>query len=178
MQQVCFQIGLLATPPAHPNARQRSLGDQLAKIPQPEIRRVMQRYLETCSVILRPSTIEDRCDNFEVFGMWLHDHQPGIVGLDQLDRQVMEQFLIWNHTRPSRGRRANGQPISPARQRGAVSALKTFFEDITLWGWAERPPRPIIHRSDLPRLARAVPRALSPADDRDLMAAVAQLDAV
>jgi site-specific recombinase XerD len=110
--------------------------------------------------------------------MWLHDNHPDVVRVDQLDRQVMEQFLIWNHTRPSRGRRANGQPISPARQRGAVSALKTFFEDITLWSWAERPPRPLIHRSDLPRLARAIPRALSPADDRDLMAAVAQLDDV
>ena len=178
LQQVCFQLGLLATPPQHPNVRERTLADQLAKIPQPEIRRLMARYLETCSTTLRPSTIEDRCDNFEVFGMWLRDHHPGIVRLDQLDRQVMEQFLIWNHTRPSRGRRANGQPISLARQRGAVSALKTFFEDIALWGWAERPRRPLIHRSDLPRLARALPRALSPADDRDLMAAVGQLDDV
>jgi len=73
--------------------------------------------------------------------MWLHDNQPSIARLDQLDRQVMEQFLTWNHTRPSRGRRANGQPISRVRQRGAISALKTFLEDITLWGWAERPPR-------------------------------------
>ena len=178
LQQVCFQLGLLATPPQHPNLRHRSLADQLAEIPQPEIRRVMARYLKTCSTTLRPSTIEDRCDNFEVFGMWLHDTHPGIGRIEQLDRQVMEQFLIWNHTRPSRGRRANGQPISVARQRGAVSALKTFFEDITLWGWAERPPRPLIHRSDLPRLARAIPRALSPADDRALMAAVAELDDV
>jgi site-specific recombinase XerD len=178
LQQVCFQLGLLAAPPQHPNARQRSLADQLAKILQPEIRRVMARYLETCSTTLRPSTIEDRCDNFEVCGIWLHDNHPSIVRVEQLDRRVMEQFLIWNHTRPSRGRRANGQPISLARQRGAVSALKTFFEDITFWGWAERPPRPLIHRSDLPRLARAIPRALSPADDRDLMAAVAQLNDV
>ena len=178
LQQVCFQLGVLATPPEHPNVRRRSLADQLAKIPQPEIRRLMQRYLETCSTTLRPSTIEDRCDTFEVFGMWLNNNYPDIVGLDQLDRQVMEQFLTWNHTRPSRGRRANGQPISPARQRGTVSALKTFFEDVTLWGWAERPSRPLIHRNDLPRLARAVPRALSPAADRDLMAAVGQLDDV
>jgi integrase len=178
LQQVCFQLGLLATPPEHPNTRERSLADQLAKIPQSEIRRVMQRYLEICSTTLRPSTIEDRCDNFEGFGMWLDDNHPSIVRLDQLDRQVMEQFLTWNHTRRSRGRRANGQPISIARQHGTVSALKTFLEDITLWGWAERPTRPIIHRSDVPRLARAVPRALSPADDRDLMAAVAQLDDV
>lgn len=178
LQQVCFQLGLLGAPPPHPNARQRSLPDQLAKIPQAEIRRLVQRYVETCSTTLRPSTIEDRCDTFELFGVWLHDNHPGIDGLDQLDRTIMEQFLTWNHGRPSRGRRAKGEPVSIARQHGTVSALKTFFEDITLWGWAERPARPLLHRSDLPRLPTAVPRSLSPAADRDLMAAVSELDDV
>jgi integrase len=178
LQQASFQLGLLDVPPAHPNCRQRTLAEQLAKIPQPEIRRVTQRYLETCSATLRPSTIEDRCDTFELFAGWLADTRPDIVHLGQLDRTIMEQFLSWNHGRPSRGRRATGQPVSVARQHGTVSALKTFFEDITLWGWAERPPRPLLHRSDLPRLATAIPRALSPAADRDLMAAVAGLDDV
>lgn len=178
LQQVCFQLGLLDAPPRHPNARQRSLADQLAKIPQPGIRRLVQRYLETCSTTLRPSTIEDRCDTFELFGVWLHDNHPDVIGVDQLDRTVMEQFLTWNHGRPSRGRRAKGEPVSIARQHGTVSALKTFFEDITLWGWAERPARPLLHRSDLPRLPTAIPRALGPDADRDLMAAVSELDDV
>ena len=178
LQQVCFQLGLLDAPPPHPNTRQRSLADQLAKIPQPEIRRLIHRYLQTCSTTLRPSTIEDRCDTFELFAMWLHDNHRAVARLDQLDRTIIEEFLHWNHRRPSRGRRANGQPISISRQHGTVSALKTFFEDITLWGWAQRPARPLIHRSDLPRLATAVPKALSPAADRDLMAAVAELDDV
>jgi site-specific recombinase XerD len=178
LQQVCFQLGLLDEQPPHPNTRNRSLAEQLARVPQPEIRRVMHRYLQVCATTLRPSTIEDRCDSFELFGMWLHDHHPDIAGLVQLDRQMIEEFLHWNHTRPSRGRRARGRPVSIARQHGTVSALRSFFEDITLWGWAERPPRPLLHRSDLPRLATAVPRALSAADDRDLMAAVAELDDV
>jgi site-specific recombinase XerD len=178
LRQVCFQLGVHDAPPTHPNIRERSLADQLARIPQPEIRRLAQRYVETCSTTLRPSTIEDRCDTFELFAMWLYDHHRAVVGLEQLDRSMMEQFLTWNRARLSRGRRAHGQPVSIARQHGTVSALKTFFEDITLWGWAERPPRPLLHRSDLPRLATAVPRALSPAADRDLMAAVAELDDV
>lgn len=178
LQQVCFQLGVLDTPPIHPNTRQRSLADQLAKIPQPDIRRIVQRYLETCATTLRPSTIEDRCDIFELFAMWLHENHSGVTTIVELDRTIVEEFLTWNHGRPSGGRRANGQPVSIARQHGTVSALKTFFEDITLWGWAERPTRPLIHRSDLPRLATAIPRALSPADDRDLMAAVDNLDDV
>jgi hypothetical protein len=178
LQQVCFQLGLLDDQPPHPNTRHRSLADQLAKIPQPDIRRVAHRYLQASSTRLRPSTISDRCDTFELFGMWLHDHHPGIARVDQLDRYVIEDFLAWNHTRPSRGRRGAGRPVSIARQHGTISALKSFFEDITLWGWAERPAHPLLHRSDLPRLATAVPKALSAAADRDLMAAVAELDDV
>ncbi len=178
LQQVCFQLELLDEPPPHPNLRVRSLADQLAAIPQPEIRRLAERYLQTCSTTQRPSTIEDRCDNFELFAMWLHDHYAHVVRLDQLDRAIIEHFLTWNHGRPSRGRRAAGRPVSIARQHGAVSVLKTFFEDITLWGWAERPPRPLLHRGDLPRIPTAVPRALSPDADRDLMAAVDELDDV
>lgn len=178
LQQVCFQLELVAGPPTHANTRHRSLADQLGAIVQPEIRRVAERYLQTCSTTLRPSTIEDRCDNFELFGIWLHDHHPEIARLDQLDRPIIEEFLTWNHQRRSRGRRAGGLPVSIARQHGAVSALKTFFDDITLWGWAERPARPLLHRSDLPRIASPVPRALGPDADRDLMAAVDDLEDV
>ena len=35
LQQVCFQLGYLDAPPEHPNVRNRSLADQLAKAPNP-----------------------------------------------------------------------------------------------------------------------------------------------
>ena len=178
LRQVCFQLGLLDEAPPHPNSRPRRLIDHVAAIPQPEIRRVAERYLAAIATTLRPSTVEDRADALEVFGMWLADHHRDIDRLDQLDRQVIEQFLIWNRTRPSRGRRARGQPVSTMRVHQVVSTLKTFFEDLALWGWAERPPRLLLHRSDLPRLPEAVPRALPPDVDRDLMAGVDRLDDV
>ena len=176
LRQVCFQLGVLDEPPAHPNSRRRAVPDHVAAIPQPDIRRVAERYLQACSATLRPSTVEDRGSSLELFAIWLADHHPSITRLEQLDRAVIEEFLAWNHGRPSRGRRAAGRPVSIARQHQAVSTLKTFFEDLALWGWAERPAQPLVHRSDLPRLPEAVPRALSPDADRDLMAAVDQLD--
>ncbi|HDL49705.1 MAG TPA: hypothetical protein ENH33_07100, partial [Actinobacteria bacterium] len=176
LRLVCFQLGILPEPPPHANTRQRSIADHVAAIPQPEIRSVAVRYLKTCAATLRPSTIEDRGDSLELFGMWLAERHPTIQRLDQLDRAVIEEFLTWNHNRPSRGRRGAGQPVSIMRQHQAVATLKTFFEDLTLWGWTQRPPRPLLHRSDLPRLPEAVPRALTPDADRDLMAAVAALD--
>ncbi|MGE0305183.1 MAG: tyrosine-type recombinase/integrase [Acidimicrobiia bacterium] len=178
LQLVCYQLGTVAQPATHPNTRDRSLAEQLAKIAQPDIARLIERYLQVCSTTLRPATIEDRCDSFKLFAMWLHERHTDVERVDQLNRHVIEGFLSWNHTRPSRGRRSNGQPVSITRQHATVSALKAFFEDITLWGWAERPPRPLLHRSDLPRIPTTVPRALSPDADRDLMAAVDELDDV
>lgn len=172
--QVCFQLGLLDNPPPHPNARDRSVADNVAAIPQPEIRRVAVRYLETVSSTLRPKTVSDRADSLELFGIWLHEHHPELRRLDQLERPVIEEFLIWNKGRPSRGRRGAGLPVSTVRQHQAVTTLRTFFEDLAEWGWAERPPRVLIHRSDLPRLPDHVPRALPPDVERNLMAAVAQ----
>lgn len=178
LRLVCFQLGILDTPPEHPNRRDHVIADHAATIPQPEIRRVVIRYLETCSSTLRPSTIEDRGDNLELFALWLSTSHPSIDRIAQLDRTIIEEFLTWNHTRPSRGRRRPGEPVSIRRQHNAVATLKTFLDDLALWGWPDRPLRPLLWRSDLPRLPDAIPRALTPDADRDLMAAVADLDDV
>jgi integrase len=175
LRQVCFQLGVIDDPPQHANSRPRTVADHVAAIPQHAIRRVAVRYLEAVTATLRPSTITDRADCLELFGLWLAEHHPHIERLDQLDRAIIEQFLNWNRDRPSRGRRAAGRPVSIARQHQAVSTLKTFLEDLALWGWAERPARPLVHRSDLPRLSTAIPRALTPDVDRDLMAALNNL---
>jgi len=53
-----------------------------------------------------------------------------------------------------------------------VVDLRAFFDDLAVWGWAERPPARVLHPGDIPRLDRPLPRALAPDHDRDLMAAV------
>lgn len=178
LHQVCFQLGLVEQAPPHPNCRPTTPAQRVARVPQRELRAVAQRYVETIAVVLRPSTVEGRADTLTMFGLWLAEHHPDVSGLRQLDRGVIEEFLACNATRPSRGRRGRGRPISVVRAHQAVSNLKMFFDDLTLWGWAERPARPLVHRSDLPRLPQPVPRALPPDVDRDLMVAVAQLDDV
>ncbi len=172
LRQVCFQLGLLERPPVRPNAKDHTLADQVAAIPQQAMRAVAVRYLEALVPTLRPKTIGDRADSLELFGLWLAERHPGLKRWNQLDRSVMEEFLAWNKGRPSRGRRA-GHPVGIVRQHQAVTTLRSFFEDLAEWGWAERPRRVLLHRSDLPRLPVAVPRALTPDVDRDLMAAIA-----
>ena len=128
LHHVCFQLGLLDQPPPHPNSRPHSVGDHVAAIPQPEIRRVAERYLRACSATLRPSTIEDRGANLELFGLWLAEHHPSLDRLDELDRTIIEEFLTWNRSRLSRGRRAAGKPVSIGGTRthaGATSRRAT-----------------------------------------------------
>ena len=57
----------------------------------------------------------------------------------------------------------------------AILAVRNFLDDITAWGWAERPHRQLIFAADVPRLPRPLPRALAPGEDAQLMAAVAEL---
>jgi hypothetical protein len=172
LRQVCFQLGLVHEPPPHPNCRPRPWAEHVSAIPQPEIRRVAQRYLEVIGTTLRPATVEDRSDNLESFALWLDEHHPDIGRLSELDRPVIEEFLIWNRTRPSRGRRGRGRPVSTVRVHQGVATLKTFFEDLALWGWAERPAPHLRHhpgqRRDEPAGAHGPARPRHPGDDTAL----------
>ena len=85
---------------------------------------------------------------------------------------------MWNHGCPSQGRRRRGEPVTVSWQHQAVSTLRTFFDDLIFWEWPDRPPRPLVHASGLPRLLQHIPRALAPTVDTALMARVARIDDV
>jgi site-specific recombinase XerD len=175
LAELCFQLHLLARPPRHPNARDTTIADRLAAVPQPEIRRVMAHYLQTTAATVRPKTITERAASFVVFAEWLARAAPQVCSLRQLTRAHLESFLAWHAQRGWRGRVARDQRVSVRRHLACVLNLRTFFDDIAIWGWVERPPRPVLHRSDLPRPPAPLPRALPPDVDEALMAAVVAL---
>lgn len=174
--QVCFQLGLVTSALPHPNQHPRTLADRVAKIPQPEIQKTAARYLATVATTLRPSTIRDKAENLELFFIWLSMDHPEVLHLCDLTRNVIEEYLVWNHGRLSVGRRRRGESVSVSRQHQAVSVLRTFINDLIFWEWPDRPPRPLVHTGDLPRLAEPVPRALAPTVDAALMAGVAHIE--
>jgi integrase len=156
--------------------RAATLAEALQAIPQPEIRRVALRYLEIVKTTLRPSTVLLRADSLIVLAEYLAEHHPGFRRLDELERSHLEGFLTWNDRRAWRGRVARDKSVAASVSKHAVVDLRAFFEDLAIWGWAERPARQVLFASDVPRLDRPLPRALPPNVDRDLMAAVATLD--
>ncbi|MGH2652300.1 MAG: tyrosine-type recombinase/integrase, partial [Actinomycetota bacterium] len=110
------------------------------------------------------------------FGVFLGEAFPEITALTQLERSHIEAFLVWNRTRTWRGRVARDQRVSASVVHATVLTLRNFLDDITLWGWADRPQRRLVFASDVPRLPRPLPRALAPDVDAALMDAVDRLE--
>jgi len=126
--------------------------------------------------VLSRSSVDGLVNDLISFGTFLGGQFPAITSLGQLERHHIEAFLAWNRTRTWRGRVARDQRVSAAAVHGAVLTVRNLLDDITLWGWADRPQRRLIFASDVPRLPRPLPRALAPDADAALMAAAANLD--
>lgn len=177
LHQACYELRICSTIPRRAMPAAATLSERLEAIAQPEIRRVALRYLQTVAATLRPATVELRADSLVVLSEYLAAHHREVASLADLDRQAhIEPFLAWNHRRPWRGRVTRDQPVAPATSKRVVVDLRAFFDDLAVWGWAERPTRRLLFPGDIPRLDRPLPRALAPQVDRDLMAAVAGLD--
>lgn len=176
LHQVCYELGNCQRTPRKNRRPAATLAEALLAVPQPDIRRVAHRYLQVVATTLRPSTVLLRADSLIVLGEYLAAHYPEVRRLGQLRRAHMEGFLAWNQGRPWRGWLARDKPVSASVSKHVVVDLRAFFEDIAIWGWAERPSSQLLFASDVPRLDRPLPRALAPDVDRDLMAAVGHLD--
>ena len=175
LHQACYELRICSRTPRQNRRPAATLAETLQALPQPEIRRVALRYLEVVATTLRPSTVSLRADSLIVFGEYLAAHHRGVRRLEQVERAHIEGFLVWNHRRPWRGWLARDKPVSASVSKRAVVDLRAFFEDLAVWGWAERPPRLVLFAGDVPRLDRPLPKALPPDTDRDLMAAVNEL---
>jgi integrase len=175
LHQACYELGACNCPPRQNKPGPASLAQKLEALPQPEIRRVALRYLEVVSSTLRPATVLLRADGLIVLGEYLAAHHPEVRRLKQLERHHIEGFLAWNKGRPWRGWLARDKPVSASVSHHVVVDLRAFFEDLAIWGWADRPSSQLLFASDVPRLERPLPRALAPDADRDLMSAVDRL---
>ncbi len=176
LHQACYELRICQQPPRMARPGKASLEERAQQITQPGIRKAALRYLTTVASTLRPGTAGVRADSLITFAEYLAARHPEVRSLTQLTRAHMEGFLAYNHGRPWRGRVARDQPVSQALSKRTVIDLRCFPGDITLWGWADRPPARMLFPADIPRLDRPLPRALAPDADRDLMAAIGRLD--
>lgn len=175
LRQLLFECGQIAAPPRRgPTAA--PIADRLATISAVEIRRVMIAYVNVRSAVLSRSSIHGLVDALVPFGEFLTVHHPEVGSFRQLERADVEEYLVWNRTRRWRGRLARDKQVSASVVHAGVLALRNLLDDITLWGWAERPDRRLVFATDVPRLPRPLPRGLAPDIDAALLHEVARLD--
>jgi len=176
LHTVCYQLGVVEVPPEHGNARHTTVEQRMSPVTQPLIRDAFVRYLRTVATTLRPKSVESRASSLTLFGVWLGQHHPGITTLSQLRRHHLEEFLAYDASRACQGKVAgSGRIISVSHHARAVRELRAFFDDVTIWGWADRPPTLVLHRGDVPRLPAPLPRALPPDVDQAFMNSVQHL---
>jgi integrase len=175
LHQACYELRICHHTPRKNRPPAATVAETLQALPQEEIRKVALRYLGVVATTLRPSTVLLRADSLIIFGEYLAAHHRDLRRLEQLERAHIEGFLVWNHRRPWRGWLARDKPVAASVSKRTVVDLRAFFEDLAVWGWADRPTRQLVFASDIPRLDRPMPKALPPDVDRDLMAAVAGL---
>ena len=174
LHQACYELRICQQPPRKARPGKATLAQRMQAIRSPSIRKVALRYLTTVAAMLRPTPSSLRADSLIIFAEYLAAPTRRSAVSTQLTRAHV-RIPGYNHSRPWRGRVARDQPVSPAVSKRTVIDLRCFFDDLTLWGWAERPPARLLFAGDIPRLDKPLPRALPPDADRDLMAAIGQL---
>lgn len=175
LRQLLFECSQLPEPPTR-GPRGSTIDHRLAIVPAVEVRDTMARYVRGRSAVLSRSSVQGLIDDLIPFGLFLGEHHPEVLRLAQLERHHVEEFLVWNRTRSWRGRVARDRAVSASVVHRTVLTLRNFFDDITLWGWADRPSRRVLFAADVPRLPRPLPRALAPDVDAALMDAVSRVD--
>jgi hypothetical protein len=175
LRQLLFQLGVLDAPDRRrPWARTLEQRFDQVEMP-PAIRATLLRYVNTRAAVLRPKSVESLVNDLLPFAEYLTAHHRDVTSLRHLQRHHVEAFLGWNKTRPWRGRRSRPQAIGPAVAQSTVLTLRNMLEDIAAWGWADAPTRRLVFAADIPKLDRALPRALPPDVDAALMTSVANL---
>jgi hypothetical protein len=161
LRQLLFESGQLSTPPKR-GPTGASIEQRLAAVPATAIRRAMTRYVHARAAVLSSSSVDGLVNDLIPFGVFLGERFPTVQALRQLERHHIESFLAFNRTRTWRGRLARDQRVSTSVAHSTVLTVRNFLDDIAVWGWADRPRRRLVFASDVPRLPRPLPRALTP----------------
>ena len=121
----------------------------------------------------RHESVRGGRDAFRYLLTWLAGHYPEITSLTELTREHIESYLAHLHERINP---RTGRPLAARTRHTYISPLLNFFREASQWGWDDVPTRPLLGRTDLPKLPARLPRFI-PRDELDrLMKAIEELE--
>jgi site-specific recombinase XerD len=132
----------------------------------PQLAATSARYLNQIAVSLSPASVTVADAALRMFCSYLVAEQPHVGGFAAVGRGEVEGFKSWLVRRPGRTEQLTANTV---RQR--LGTLRTFFDRIAEWDWADAPARTPIFSIDLPIVDDATPKFLDDAAAARLMRA-------
>jgi len=140
---------------------------------RPQLAETARRYLGQIALSLRPGSVTSASIALRQFCWHLIEDHPEVEGFAQVSRLHVESFKVSLHRR----RTWDNRPLKPNTLRQRLLFLRSFFDRIIEWGWADSPARPPVFLSDVPPQDLPLPKALDDAAAaRFLQAAEAEED--
>ncbi|HXY27096.1 MAG TPA: tyrosine-type recombinase/integrase [Acidimicrobiales bacterium] len=126
---------------------------------RPQLAVTANRYLGQIALSLRPKSVTNTSIALRQFCWHLLDEHPEVEGFAQVRREHIESFKV----ALSRRRTWKNTPLKPNTVRQRLLFLRSFFDRIIEWGWADAPARPPVFLSDVPPQDLPLPKALDDA---------------
>jgi integrase/recombinase XerD len=140
---------------------------------RPQLAETARRYLGQIALSLRPGSVTSASIALRQFCWHLIEHHLEVEGFAQVTRHHVESFKV----ALVRRRTWKNRPLKPNTLRQRLLFLRSFFDRIIEWGWADSPARPPVFLSDVPPQDLPLPKALDDAAAaRFLQAAEAEED--
>jgi hypothetical protein len=118
----------------------------------PQMASTMATYLDQLTVSARPGTVGAFDIALRFFAGRVTEADPFCVSVAAVERRHVEDFKRWQAARPGR----KGK-LSTTTIRHRLGLLRTFFERIIEWGYADAPARVPIFPGDSPRRTSRCP---------------------
>jgi integrase/recombinase XerD len=163
-------LAIVATPTVASTAERRLSKLDAAWAPtarrHPLLAATARQYLDQISISLSPSSVVVADQTLRLFCDFLAETHPDVSGFSQITRAVVEDYKVWLVARP--GWKVNSSATkNTVRQR--LGTIRTFFDRIIEWDWADAPARTPIFSIDLPIIDDPLPKFLDDAQAAALL---------
>ena len=135
----------------------------------PQMATTMNAYLDQLAVSARPATVVGADKVLRLFAGRVSAADAGCRCVAAIGRPHIEDYKAWLAARPG----TKAPRLSSTTIRVSLGTLRTFFERVIEWGYADAPVRVPVYGDDLPRADDALPRFLDDPTAAKFMATLA-----
>jgi site-specific recombinase XerD len=128
------------------------------------------RYLDQIALSLRPATVD--AADIALRGLAQHLVAEGLDCVAAVERRHIESYKHWLATAGTR----DGRPPARNTIRQRLGLVRSFFDRIIEWDWADAPTRTPMFAIDVPVADDPLPRFLDDAQAARLLAAAANAE--